>query len=183
MPKLILTSVLILASAGATFAQQQNAPVVCVSATADATGKSIGPLGHLNDELAQDISDRKPLKGLAIPADVTGGARPSPECDYVLEITLHVGGSTGIVLNPPRPNPLDPGVDHRRTSSKWLVQAFYRLRSTSNTPKSIRFEDDLREQYEPDVGGYGTDVGSAARRVARSAASAAAGNLKKKLKL
>jgi len=183
MRTLIVIAVLLLSFSAVCYSQQKNAPVVCVSAVTDTTGKSIGPLGNLNDQLAQDISDRKPLKGLAIPADVTGHARPSPECDYVLEITLHVGGSTGIALNPPKANPLDPGVDPRRTTSEWLVQAFYRLMSTPNATKSIRFEDDLRERYEPNVGGYGTDVGSVARRVARAAASSAAGKLKKKLKL
>ena len=182
IPKLILTSIL-LGFAGITLAQQQAAPVVCVSATADTTGSSIGPLGNLNDELAQDISGRKPLKGLPIPADPSGHARPSPECDYVLEITLHVGSSTGIALNPPKPNPYDPGIDPRRTTSSLQVQAFYRMMSTPNASKSIRFEDDLRERYSPQVGGYGVDVGSVARRVARAAASSAAGKLKKKLKL
>lgn len=182
MRTLVVTAALILSFVTACYSQQ-TAPVVCVSAVTDTTGKSIGPLGNLNDQLAQDISDRKPLKGLAIPADPTGHARPSPECDYVLEITLHVGGSTGIALNPPRPNPMDPGVDPRRTTSEWQVQASCRLMPTANAPKSIRFEDDLRERYEPNVGGYGTDVGSVARRVARAAASSAAGKLKKKLKL
>lgn len=179
----LVISFVLLCSAAVCYSQNPNSPVVCVSAVADTTGKSIGPLGDLNGQLAQDISDRKPLKGLAIPTDVTGHARPSQECDYVLEITLHVGGQTGIALNPPKPNPLDPGIDPRRTTSAWLVQAFYRLMSTPNAPKSIRFEDDLRERYEPNVGGYGTDVGSVARRVARTAASSAAGKLKKKLKL
>lgn len=183
MRSLIVSATIILTFAPVSFSQTPNAPVVCVSAVADTTGKSIGPLGNLNDQLAQDISDRKPLKGLAVPADVTGHARPSTECDYVLEITLHVGGSTGIALNPPKTNPLDPGIDPRRTRSEWLVQAFYRLMSTPNVTRSIRFEDDLRERYEPNVGGYGTDVGSVARRVARAAASNAAGKLKKKLKL
>jgi hypothetical protein len=179
----IVSAAVVLTLAPLSFPQNSNAPVVCVSATADATGKSIGPLGNLNDELAQDISDRNPLKGLAIPTDVTGRARPSPECDYVLEITLHVGGSTGIALNPPKANPLDPGIDPRRTTSALLVQAFYRMISTPSASKSIRFEDDLRERYSPNVGGYGVDVGSVARRVARAAASSAAGKLKKKLKL
>lgn len=183
MRTLIVSVALFLISATFAFSQNPNAPVVCVSAVTDTTGKSIGPLGNLNDQLAQDISGRKPLKGLAIPADPTGHARPSPECDYVLEITLHLGGSTGIALNPPKAKPLDPGVDPRRTTSEWLVQAFYRLISTPNATRSIRFEDDLRERYEPNVGGYGTDVGSVARRVARAAASNAAGKLKKKLKL
>ncbi|MDT8070502.1 MAG: hypothetical protein ROO76_20245 [Terriglobia bacterium] len=169
----------------AAFCYSQNPPasVVCVSAVTDTTGKSIGSLGNLNDQLAQDISDRKPLKGVSIPADITGHAQPGPECDYVLEITLHVGGSTGIALNPPKPKPLDPGVDPRRTTSEWLVQASYRLMSTPKAIKSVRFEDDLKERYEPNVVGYGTDLGSVARRLAHTAASSAAGKLKKKLKL
>ncbi len=182
--RVAITAGLILSLAAAASGQNQKTPVVCVSAVADATDKAIGPLGNLNDELAKEISERrKPLQGLAVAADVTGEARPAPACDYLLVITLHLGSSTGIAFNPPRPNPLEPGNDPRRTTSEWLVRAFYRLTSTPNAGTTVKFEDDVKDQYEPEAGGYGTDVGSVARRLAHAAAYNATGNLKKKLKL
>lgn len=184
MRDLITAVVLILNCAALAHGDGRNAPVVCVSAVPDSTGKAIGPLGDLNDELARDITKyHKPLQGAGVPTDINGRAHPNSECDYRLEITLHVGGSTGIVLNPPKPNPYDPGVDTRRTTSEWLVRASYRLTSTPRAGTTVKLEDSITEQYEPNVVGYGKDLATVAKQIARTSASNAAGRLKKKLKL
>jgi hypothetical protein len=184
MRKFIVAVVLVISVNTVAQNQKQGAPIVCVSTATDSSGKSIGPLGNLNYDLAKDISEhRKPLKGLGVTADVTGHARPSAECDYVLEITLHLGGSNTIALNPPRPNPYDPAIDPRRTTSAWVVQAMYRLRSTPKAVREVEIEDSAKEEYTPQLGGYAEDLLSVATRAARVAVYDAAGRLKKKLKL
>lgn len=161
-----------------------NRPVVCVSAAPDTTGEVIGPLGELDADLAHEITQHhKPLQGASLPADLNGDMHPSSECDYLLKITLHVGRSTGVALNPPQANPYDPGIDPRRTRGEWLVQASYRLTAMPKLNSRIELEDQNSERYDIRVGGIGTDVNSIARRVARVAANNAAGRLKKKLKL
>lgn len=158
-------------------------PVVCVSTVQDNTGKAIGPLGDLNYELAQIITDHKPLQGSALTPDIDGDLHPSSECDYLLKVTLHVGNSTGVALNPPKPNILDPGVDPRHERNEWLVEASYQLTSLPKSGTKIQLEDRNKDRYDPNVGGVNTDLASVAKRAAHTAASNAAGKLKKKLKL
>lgn len=184
MRNLVVAAVLVLSISALAQNQKQIAPVVCVSAAPDTSGKSIGPLGYLNDDLAKEISERrKPLQGLGVPTDINGHAQPSDECDYMLEITLHVGGTTGVALNPSEPNPYDPTNDPRRATANLLVQAFYRLTSTSKAGQKIKLEDRSWEQYTPNVIGYGKDLATVAKRVAHTASDNAAGRLKKKLKI
>ena len=186
MRKLIITiaAVLVFGVGALAQDQKQSAPVVCVAAVPDRTGKAIGPLGTLNDDLAKEISDRrKPLKGLAVQSDMQGRALPSEECDYMLEISLHVGAGAAIALNPPKPNPYDPTVDSRGATSSALVRATYHLTPTKKAAKSITLEDDAKEQYDPNVVGYGQDLQSVAKRLAHSMAYEATGRLKKKLKI
>ena len=183
--RLVLSLILVVSLAAWAQGGGNTAPVVCVSATADTTGSLIGPLGTLNDDLARQItSRRKPLQGAGLPASIRGQhSVAGSECDYLLEITLHVGASTAVALNPPAPNPLDPSIDPRRNSSQWLVRATYQLTSVAVGGSAINLEDSITDKYDPNVLGYGKDLPTVARRLAQTSADNAAGKLKKKLKL
>ncbi len=97
---------LVLLIGTAAFTAAQTGPLVCVSAVTDDTEKTIGPLGNLNSDLASQIAhDHKPLQAAGLPSGITGRTAPPTECDYLMEITLHVGGTAVVPLNPTTTNP------------------------------------------------------------------------------